>query len=142
MVKKIDYEKLWKQKQEKERQRQREWRETQKKKNKTPFTVWITESEKQEIETLKKDLNLTNSEVFSKILNEYKNKGSFPSISMEETNRETYKKIQKLRKDGKSFQQISDHLNEEGTPTFTGRGKWNKSTVSKIEKNPPDYLKS
>lgn len=40
-------------------------------------------------------------------------------------------RLSEMRASGLSFQQIADRLNAEGVPTISGKGAWNKGTVSK-----------
>ena len=39
-----------------------------------------------------------------------------------------------------SFQKIGDILNDEGIPSFSGRGLFSKGTISNLLKNPPSYI--
>ena len=47
--------------------------------------------------------------------------------------------IQRLRTEGASFEEIADHLVENGVPTFSGKGAWRAQNVSRIYNT---YLKS
>ena len=40
--------------------------------------------------------------------------------------------------EGKSYQKIADELNEEGIPTFSGRGEWQKGTVANLLRSERD----
>ena len=40
--------------------------------------------------------------------------------------------IHAWRKQGKTFQEIADTLNELGTPTKTGKGQWHRKTIQQL----------
>lgn len=42
------------------------------------------------------------------------------------------KRILDMSQTGLSTQQIADHLNQEGIPTFSGRGQWQRGTISNL----------
>jgi hypothetical protein len=155
MEKNIDYERLWKEKKEDEKRRQEQWRAKQKKENRTSLTIWVSKSEKEAINNLKAKYHLkNNSEVISKLLTE-KDKPSKPFKSKPQTKKRlhlavtttdnkkiVYERIKKMRAEKLSFQQISNILNEENVPTFSGKGIWNKGSIGKLIKNTPTYLTS
>jgi hypothetical protein len=41
-------------------------------------------------------------------------------------------RVQRLRQQGKSLQEIAADLNANGVPTLSGRGVWRKGTVSNL----------
>ncbi|WP_295401649.1 recombinase family protein [uncultured Thiocystis sp.] len=41
-------------------------------------------------------------------------------------------RVRRLRETGVSFQQIANTLNQEGTPTLSGRGQWQPGTIGKM----------
>ena len=45
--------------------------------------------------------------------------------------RKVYRKIAALREKGMTLKQISDYLNENQIPTFSGRGFWQKGLISR-----------
>lgn len=49
--------------------------------------------------------------------------------------KKTVQLIKRLRKNGKSYGEITKHLVNKGIPTFSGKGKWHAQTVANILKS-------
>jgi len=52
------------------------------------------------------------------------------------------KEIQQLRNQKLSYQKVADSLNERKISTLSGRGKWNKNTVSRLISHNNDKIKA
>jgi len=56
-----------------------------------------------------------------------------PLFSTENLDREqVHEQILSLRENGTSYDKIAQHLESNGVPTFSGKGKWRGQTVSKL----------
>jgi hypothetical protein len=57
-----------------------------------------------------------------------------PSLSLlrPESKAAVLQRLQALQAEGLSLQKIADRLNNEGVPTLSGKGKWQKGTIGNL----------
>lgn len=116
--------------------RQQEWRDRQEAQGKKQLVTMVSVEAHEAIERIRKTTGEKKAQVVERaILALEKPADLFSPVEPETTDLsrdQIIDLINKMRREGNSYQVIADQLNQKQIPTLSGKGKWHGKTVQKI----------
>ena len=123
-------------------ERQKAYQEQMKAEGRKRITCWITNEAYQELEKNRKESGDNTGDIISNsLINNNKNVNSngiqnvtVPRGTLDIEREELIAKIEQMKSQGMTLQQVADQLNSKGIKTPSGRGQWKKHTVDNLMK--------
>ena len=104
------------------------------------FSEEIIENKRRRLDIEERGVNNNKilAEIFNDVTSKVLQKTKYSKKPLNEKKKKTLELCWEMRCDGKTYENISDYLNKEKIPTFSGRGKWHAQTVHRFLVDSPD----